>query len=451
MRVVHINKNDVAGGAAGSLYRLHRGLRGIGVDSRMFVLRKDSADPTIDAYRPALDPVSRVRRGVFRRLYLHATRSATPRMDTTTYGPFNGDRTQFSARSVLRQLPSADLVTLNWVAQFIDLVDFIERLPQTIPLVWRLSDLNPITGGCHYDFGCERYLEGCHRCPQLGSRSDRDFTRRTWRRKHRLFQGLDGTRLQFVAQSHWMAGQVGRSALVKHLPVTVIPNGLETRTFAPRDAADARAALDIPPDARVLLFVADSTRDRRKGFGLLAAAIQDIDIPNLYLLSVGRHEPEMEVAHRHRHLGVIAEERDLATVYSAADLFVIPSLQDNFPNTVLEAMACGTPVVGFETGGVPDMVREGVTGHLCPVGDVRALRDALSSLLRDDAARKAMAVECRNVVLAEFSLEKQARRYLDVYTAIVDRRHRAGPPSGGGPRNTGTNGSLEVPRLSGEA
>jgi glycosyltransferase involved in cell wall biosynthesis len=239
-----------------------------------------------------------------------------------------------------------------------------------------------------------------------------------WERKKHAFNQIPSSQLHFVAQSRWIKSQVQASPLTSRFSATVIPNGLDTEIFQPRDGKGFRRAVGIPEGAHVILFVAQSISNRRKGFKLLLEAVQRLE--DVYLLSVGGTQPEYEMAVPSLHLGSIDSDVLLSAIYSSADLFVIPSLQDNLPNTVLEAMACGTPVVGFDTGGIPDMVRPGETGWLAGVGDVRALREVIQHALSDDAGRTRMGRQCRAVVEKEYTLEVQTQRYMALYRKMVE-------------------------------
>jgi len=216
-----------------------------------------------------------------------------------------------------------------------------------------------------------------------------------------------------------MLEQVKQSPLLCNFPVTMIPNGVDLEEFAPRDRRVARDILRIPDGARVVLFIADNATNRRKGFSLLTEALNGLDHQSdLFLLSVGSGKLLPSDRIPYLHLGPI-DYRWLSLVYSAADLFVIPSLQDNLPNTVLEAMACGTPVVGFAVGGIPDMVRPGITGLLVPPCDVVGLLAAILDLVHDERKRKEMSSSCRRIAVEEYSLELQARRYSEIYKSLL--------------------------------
>ncbi|MDW8403383.1 glycosyltransferase family 4 protein [Chloroflexus sp.] len=422
MRVVHLSTNDISGGAARAAYRLHRTLLAMGCQSTMVVANRRSADPTVQALKPPANPIVRWWQ---RWRGWQIRRAMQPYRKTRPAGlePFSDDRSRYGSELV-RALPPCDIVNLHWVAGFVDYPTFFRTVPRRVPVVWRLSDQQPFTGGCHYDEGCGRYAVACGACPQLGSRDERDLSHQIWTRKRAALAAVPAGRLHIVALNRWMAAEVQRSSLFGHLPVHIIPNGLDTTVFAPVDRAQARAVLDLPPDAKIVLFVAVSVDNRRKGFAQLAAALAGMsDEPNLLLLSIGKNPPPLAASIAHRSLGVVEDDTRLALMYSAADLFVIPSLQDNMPSTVLEALACGTPVVGFDAGGISELVRPGQTGWLAPVGDVAGLREAMRRLLRNDDERLAMGRQCRAVALAEYRQELQAQRYLDLYHQIGDTVH----------------------------
>lgn len=420
MKVLHLNTYDVTGGAALATYKLHRGLRSLGHDSSMVVAYKKSTDPTVSAFVPRKDFKTRLfRRG--RSEYIRREFSRYTATRPTGFELFSDDRSPYGSE-LARQLPPSDVIHLHWVAGFIDYRGFFAGVPSHVPIFWRLSDMNAFTGGCHFDHGCGRQHTGCGACPQLGSSDERDLSRRIWKRKQAAFNALRPDRLHIVALNRWMAAEVRRSPLLGRFHLAVIPNGVETDVFEPRDSKLARDVLGIPQDANVILFAADAVTNRRKGFELLIQALKGLpDSLNAFLVSVGGGSPRMDNFIRHLHVGHLENRRLLSLVYSAADVYVVPSLQDNQPNTVLESMACGTPVIGFDVGGIPDMVRPGITGLLAPVEDVRAMRSAVVEMLLQPEKRKAMAAECRRVVLEEYTLDKQVCSYADLYAAALHK------------------------------
>lgn len=205
------------------------------------------------------------------------------------------------------------------------------------------------------------------------------------------------------------------SSLLGDRPCTVIPYGLDAAIFAPVEKARARKMLGLPPDARIALY-SSSTNNPRKGITHFEEAVAQIKpIEGFFVLTVGPVPPALPDGLPARHIGAVVDERMLATVYSAADVFVMSSIADNLPNTVLESMSCGTPVVGYACGGIPDLVEAGETGLLAQTGDAGGLARAMESLLSDSLLREHCSRLCRERILRDHTLEVQARRYLGIY------------------------------------
>ncbi|CAI4032568.1 Glycosyl transferase family 1 [Nitrospira tepida] len=401
-----------------SAYRLHRGLLLHGHESSMFVLEKSSQDETVMRFHPSMDVTSRLRRR-FRRKSIAKAWRAYAATRPSGYELFSQDRTPIGD-ALARQLVPCDVVHLHWVATFLDYESFFTAVPRERPVVWTLHDMNLVTGGCHYDMECGRYRSGCEACPQLGSRHSHDLSAEVWQRKRRIFAEVPPSRLCVVTPSRWLTQVVKDSPIFSRFRVETIPYGLDLDAFAPRDRLAAREVLGIPQDANVVLFVAEMIDNKRKGYTLLMDALTGCLRENrrLWLLSVGHRAPLGPGSMQAVHMGYVNNERFLSLVYSAADIFVIPSLQDNLPNTVLEAMACGVPVVGFDVGGISDMVRECQTGCLVGVGDVVGLQRAISRLMQDQELRTVMSKACRRVALDEYGLERQAQAYSDLYRTL---------------------------------
>jgi len=202
-------------------------------------------------------------------------------------------------------------------------------------------------------------------------------------------------------------------------PQPIIPNGLDTNDFAPRDKGFSRDTLGVPHDKKVVLFVADSAANKRKGFDYLLKSLETLrGRTDLLLLSVGGSKPEVGELPL-LHLGRINQDHMLSIIYSAADVFVIPSLQESFGQTVTESLACGTPVVGFDTGGIPDMVRPGITGYLAKVRDAAELGSAIARILDDPTTAAEMSKNCRRISEEEYSMQIQAESYRTLYQSLL--------------------------------
>ena len=420
MKVVHISRFDDGGGAAIAAFRLHKGLLRLGHQSVLFVAQSRSGvkDSTVTLFQPSMDLRSRLRRRVrTERIARSLARYQASR--PPGYESFSDDRSPYGA-DVLTQLPAGDLINIHAMYQFVDYRTFFTAVPRHTPVVRTLHDMSFFTGGCHTDVGCGKYTAHCGACPQLGSRHAKDLAYQIWQRKSATFRTVPPGRLHLVTPSRWLATEVQRSALLHEFPVTVIPHGLDTETFCPRDRRFAREVLGVPQEARVVLFVGDPVSRSIKGFALLAQALTGLrELSDLLLISVGSGKPPVEVQTPFLHLGRIDNARLLSLVYSAADIFVIPSILENAPLTALEAIACGTPVVGFAVGGIPEIVRHGVTGLVVPPKDVTALRATMYDLLQDAEKRAEMAMHCRRIAVQEYAMAVHVQRYVELYQTIL--------------------------------
>jgi glycosyltransferase involved in cell wall biosynthesis len=386
----------------------------------MFVAYKNTNDTSVQAYirtRTLLPRLARRwRRERISRVFNPYRRSAPEAISN-----FDSDETAFGA-DPWNQLPAADVIHLHWVTQFLDHASFFALLPEERKLVWTLHDMAPLAGGCHWTYACDRFTDQCGACPQLGSKSESDITRKIWLRKQESLARLDSRQLHIVAPSRWLAGEATRSSLLSRFECSVIPNGLDTGVFAPRDRTSGRKSLGIAQDAKVLLFAADGLNVRRKGLHLLLDALRSLRLEaKPVLLSIGRGSPPIVDGFACHHVPPVDDDERLSSVYSAADIYVAPSEHDNLPNTVLESIACGVPVVAFAVGGIPDAVRPGVTGLLAKPGDLASLRAEIINLLANNQMRREMSSNCRKIAVQEYSLELQARRYMALYQAMLDR------------------------------
>jgi glycosyltransferase involved in cell wall biosynthesis len=418
VRIIQLSNFDSGDGPSNAAQRLHVGLTRLGHESLMFVAKVRTDDQSVKRYVPSGDIMSKLKRRVRGGLIaasLGRYRGSRPR----GFELFSDDRTPYGA-TLLHQLPHADIINVHAIRLFADYKAFFTSVPRHTPIVRTLHDMNFLTGGCHSNEGCDRYIQHCGSCPQLGSRDANDLSHQVWRRKRRALQEVQPNRLHIVTASQWMAEAAKRSSLLQSFPITVIPFGLDTDEFCPIDRRVARESLRIGDDVLVLLFVAEPLTRRIKGFALLAEALAGLpDHDRLLLITMGTGKPPAPVPVPHLGLGHVKSDRLRALAYSAADVVVMPSLQENFPLTAMEALACGTPLVGFATGGLPELVRPGVTGLLAPLNDVPALRDRISTLLADAAMRAKLSASCRQIALNEYRLELYTRRYLDLYKQIL--------------------------------
>jgi glycosyltransferase involved in cell wall biosynthesis len=417
VKIVHFSTSDGVGGAARAAYRLHKGLLRLKQDSILSVQTRESDDPTVVGLNLSGSTVDRLRRR-WRRTVIRKQARELAGQHRAGGSYFSDDRSEHLA-DALRQAPACDVLNLHWVSGFLDIQTFFSSVPKSRPIVWTLHDMNAFTGGCHYDAGCGRFACRCGACPQLNSGNEQDFSRQSWNRKRAAY-GSRNSKLHLVTPSKWLAGEAQRSGLLSSVPVTVIPNGLDTEVFQPRDQKMARDLLGIPFDSQVILFLADWLGESRKGFGLLRQALERIpDKSRLTLLTIGRGATGEAFKFPTFKMEYLDNDRFLSLVYSAADIFLLPTLQDNLPNTAVEALSCGVPVVAFDVGGLPEIIRDGVEGRLVPAGDIPAFADAIWRTLGHPETLAQMKVNARQRAVQEYEVELSAQRYVDLYQSLI--------------------------------
>jgi glycosyltransferase involved in cell wall biosynthesis len=424
MKVLHLCTTDADGGAArGSLW-LHEALCGQDVQSLMMVARKSSDDPTILPLPRMSDRISARIRGVLDDLPLRRYRKTGDSFWSVGWIPSQ-------IGHVIEEV-DPDVVHLHWLgAGFLP----ISALPQIRrPLVWTQRDMWGFTGGCHYTAGCTRYMQQCGACPQLRSDRAEDLSRAIFRRKQRHWRGLD---LTLVPVSSWMGERVRESALFRNTAVEVIPNGLDIGLFRPTPQAEARQGWGLPADRPIILYGAlNATKDRRKGFPELLAAVRrhagDPAARDTLLVVFGDDEPadRPDFGIEARYVGMVRDDARLAQLYSAADVYVMPSLQEAFGKTLIESMACGTPVVAFRSGGSVDIVGHRDDGYLAEAFSPDDLGRGMAWCLEHGRGNEALRARARRKVEARFDINVVARRYRDLYRRVLDRSSReaaAGP------------------------
>jgi len=286
-----------------------------------------------------------------------------------------------------------------------------------------LHDMWPFTGGCHYDDECGEFQDSCGKCPALGSDLDYDLSRYLWKRKHKAWEHIP---IVVVATSHWLANMARLSSLFKDKRVEVIPNGIDTDTYKPINKEVARAALNLPQDKRLVLFSAfGAVSDKRKGSHLLLPALEKMSEIGwglkTELLIIGASQPENppEIGMPVHYMGHLSDEISQVLLYSAADVVVAPSMQENLSNTVMESLACGTPVVAFNIGGMPDMIDHKANGYLADPFDSNDLANGIMWILENDSRLDLLSQCARQVAVDRYALKVVAGRYLALYKSLV--------------------------------
>jgi len=381
VRVLHFSTSDAYGGAAQAAYRLHTAMRAAGHSSQMLVRDKRTTDADV-----AVVPQNLLIRQL-RKLQGHLPLlRPTPARFT-----FNHDlESGMQVEPTLEQLSeSPDLICLHWVSEFLTArkIAAIYHHFQK-PMLWVLMDQEPLTGGCHYSFGCRSFMEKCGRCPLLESKHPGDASRDVWYRKRHFLADLP---IIFIAPTSWAADRARESSLFGKHRIEPIPLPIDDALFQPADRTAARSALNLPAHQKILLFGCNFLNEPRKGIDQLLAALDLLHRQwqanplrdELLLLVAGQADDELtrRLPFASRLLGRI-NEHQLAQAYQAADLYVSPSIEDAGPMMIPEALLCGTPVVAFQTGGAPDLIVHRQTGYLARHNDFTDLAAGIEWCLR---------------------------------------------------------------------
>ncbi|MEM7783296.1 MAG: glycosyltransferase [Planctomycetota bacterium] len=410
------------GGAATAAIRLHQHLRDVGVESEFFYHRnlKDTiVDPTF--HQVSFDTSANQPRNFF-------SKRLERRRQKQIYRQYNDDVAMrpegFDTFSMARlpkltsldwQQIDTDVIHIHWLSYFADYPTFFESIPNHIPIFWTLHDMNAFTGGCHYSAGCTRFATGCGHCHQVAKPSSKDVSAASFTAKK---QSLRNKKIQVIAPCDWMKNQAMQSDIFPNsTQFQTIRYGLDLDTFFPRDPAIMRKELGINPETVVIAFGADDIKNRRKGMNHLIAALKYLNTQSqveCILFGSGEIESSSDTPLIHS-LGYIHSVEKQAAIYSAADIVVVPSREDNQPQVGLEAMACGTPVVGFAAGGIPEYVRHGETGLVVELGNERELAETINWFVDQPEARKSMGTQARIMMEQEFEIQAQTKKHEQLY------------------------------------
>lgn len=416
MKVLHFSALDGHTGAGAAASRIHSGLLERGVDSHFCVAHRGSDLP--NSFTPRATFLQRLDRRVRARFDAWLIRRYAPNCDYVLSSGLGG----FNISEIVKQV-RPDVVHLHWIAGNSFKIGSLAGL--RTPVVWRLADMWPFCGMEHYEPDAYKFATPVNeKAGMLASR--RDASEWTRLRKLRVYQTLP--QLQLAAPSRWMARETMRSALLGERPVDIIPTSCDTRRFYPVEQQACREALGLPRDSWVVLVGAASMRTRSKGLDLFIQAsrqafrafpAQNHAKPRVLTFGADAFsETELEALVEVEHLGAVKDRRLMRIVYNAADVFVAPSRMENLANTVLESLACGTPVVAFDIGGMPDAIEHEKNGFLARPFDTEHLAEGIRFVLsrRGDPS---MRLAAHNKILRDFSLAREIDLYIDLYARML--------------------------------
>ena len=402
MNVLHINQSDLIGGASIAGYRLHKSLLAQGIESRLLVGKQKTTSDRVAVIKR--NPIEKQLNSLTWRLglnYIHCLST------------FDIPKHDFYKDADVLNFHNLHSGYFNYLA--------LPKLTQHKPAVLTLHDMWSFTGHCAYSYECDRWKSGCGKCPHLDVYPPikLDNTRLEWQMKNWAYHR---STLTIVAPSNWLT-KLASCSILNRFSIHCIPNGIDTEVYQPLDREQCRSVLNIAKNKKVLMFGADNLTDARKGGDLLLKALISLQ-PSLkaqtLLLTLGNGGEAIaeQVGIQTLNLGYVTSDRLKSIAYSAADLFIFPTRADNLPLMLQESLSCGLPVISFDIGGVPDLVRPGVTGYLAVAEDINDFSHGIIQLLEDKNLRDRMSKQCREIALQEYSLALQAQRYIDLYRAV---------------------------------
>lgn len=422
MKVLLINTSECNGGAAIAANRLMKALINNGVKARMLVRDKQTQQITV-ATVPHSPLLLKLRFVWERAVIWAANRFSRHNLFQVDIANTGVDVTS------LPEFREADVIHLHWVNQgFLSLRDIGRILDSGKPVVWTMHDQWPSTGICHYSGACTRYETACSHCPLLaGGGGENDLSARVFRSKRRMWRKAH---MAFVTCSRWLEEKARRSPLLQGHEVSTIPNTINAAVFHPvGNRAELRRQNNLPADRKLLFFGSAKLTDPRKGFHHLVEACRLLCETDPQLASsmgviaagnccdeISRLLPFPVYA-----FDYVSDEKQMARLYNMADVFVTPSLEDNLPNTVVEAMSCGIPCVGFRVGGIPEMIDHRVNGYLAETGDAADLAEGIRFAL-DGERQASLAAEAQHKAAAMFGETHVASKYIALYRRMADQR-----------------------------
>lgn len=409
MKVLLVNTSETTGGAAIACGRILKALRSEGVDASMMVR---NAERQGEGVISAGSPLRKKWCFLKERAAIWAANGFSK--DKIFYVDIANSGIDITKTDAFRQ---ADIIHLHWINQgFISLCGLEKIIRSGKPIVWTMHDMWPFTGICHHADSCTKYSSECHDCPLLPKRGCTDLAKRTFRRKMAALEHADIT---FVGCSNWLANLCSKSRIAAGHKVVSIPNPIDTGVYAPMDKAAIRRKIGLPTDKKLILFSAVKTTDIRKGmqyFQDCCRILKESGQDDIEVLILGMNGETLAstLPLPSRALGYVGEGISLAEFYNAADVFVTPSLQENLPNTIMEALSCGVPCVGFEIGGIPEMIDHRVNGYVAEYKSAEDLARGISWVL-NEANYSELCRSARAKVLGSYSEKVVAQRYMSLY------------------------------------
>ena len=421
MKIVFLNTSEDKGGAAIAANRLMKTLKRYNVKVKTIVRDKQSDDPdviSVNTYFGATkinhirflwERLSIFLQNKFCKENLFAVSIANTGTDISRHP----------------EIKDADIIHIHWINQgFLSISDINKLLRTNKPIVWTMHDMWPCTGICHHARECTNFTKECGNCFFLDSKRKNDLSKKIFLKKKKFF--FSNCNITFVGCSSWLANKAKISNLSKNNQIFSIPNPIDTTFYDISDKNLSRKQLNLPEDKKLILFGAANISDRRKGIYYLIDAIKIIKEQNtslgeqLCLVAFGKAKEDFKnlINIPVYSMGYLTDSKKIVSLYNAVDLFITPSLEENLPNTIMESMACGTPCVGFDIGGIPEMIDHKQNGYVVKYKDAEDLSTGIDWVL-NKANYKDLSISARQKVVNNYSEDIVANQYLKIYNSLL--------------------------------
>ena len=418
MKVTLINTSDSTGGAAIAARRLLHALKEENIDAQMLVQEKRTDDLLVNSTtHNKLKKILNFFYFTFERFLFYLREK-----DMSVRFAFSiGNTGENIAKHLL--IKNADIIHIHWIiGGFLSLRSLKKIFKLNKPIVWTFHDMWTFTGGCHYAGDCERFKESCQNCPFLKNPHSKDLSYRIWKRKKKIY---NRTKLNIVTCSNWLKNVALESALLKNQNIISIQNPIDLNAYKPKNKKESRNKLGLNTEKKLILFGAMNTHDARKGSRFIIESLNLISKNNqeikdkIVLVVFGKNKTPFYTDLETINLNFISNQEDIIDVYNACDIFVTPSIEDNLPNTIVEAHACGVPVVAFNATGMSEMISHKSNGYLAKYKSVEDLANGIIwTLFESDY--DSLQIEARKKAIDFYSMKISASKYIDLYNSLLN-------------------------------
>lgn len=421
MNIVILNTTAKSGGAARAAYRLHKGFLNMNLNSVYLV--KNEISKTENIYKLYDDYNDGKIENFIQANGIDLNRSSI----TNTYFSFNYENVSILDNRFIR---NSDIVNLHWIDKFISENILMQLVRMNKKIVWTLHDEKPYTGGCHYTSNCKEFYNNCSNCIQLNQNIN-FLPSRVLHFKKEILKYAD---ISIITPSQWLKNEAQKSSLFKHCRIECIPNSLELDIFKPYEKKFIREKFNIAIDNFVIMIGAANNKIKRKGFDYFLKSIEKcLENKSFYqkcldgkihIITIGVVDERIyKLPIKIKNFGVIKEDKILAEIYNISDIFILPSIEDNLPNTMLESMSCGVPVIAFDIGGVPDVIINNENGYIVPSGNIVEMARKILFCSENINILKKFGDNAVELMQRKFKIEDQASNYRNFFEELIDKKN----------------------------